>query len=82
MACAGSHSLACMLTGEVYAFGDNRFGQLGYLPPGGAELHAKIARQKHDGAAHLWWPTQVDPLRVHHVRTVSASDRHSLVLAA
>jgi alpha-tubulin suppressor-like RCC1 family protein len=83
VACAGTHSLALARTGETYAFGSNRFGQLGYLPPGGRErASSKVKLTKHDGVSNLWEPTRIDPLRVHHVRYISTSDRHSMVIAA
>ena len=53
---------------QVYSFGSNRFGQLGYLPPGGREkANEKIQLSKYDGLSNLFEPTRIVPLRVHHV---------------
>jgi len=83
VACAGNHSITLSRTGEVYAFGSNRFGQLGYVPPGGlAKVQEKVKLQDFDGVSNLFEPTRVAPLRVHHVRYVSTSDRHTMVIAA
>jgi len=83
VACAGTHSLALTRSGETFAFGSNRFGQLGYLPPGGRERASeKMKLHEKDGVGNLWEPTRIDPLRVHHVRYIATSDRHSMVIAA
>jgi len=83
VAAAGNHTLALMKTGEVYAFGSNRFGQLGYLPPGARDkLSAKVQLHSLDGVPNFWDPTRIHALRVHHVRYIATSDRHSMVIAA
>lgn len=88
VAAAACHSLALTRKGEVYAFGDNSSGQLGFSPDGGraavaaAPLGARSDTQAEQGVQCLWEPTKIQPLGIYKVRMISTAEMHSVVLAA
>lgn len=95
VAAASCHSLALARSGEVYAFGENSYGQLGFPPAGAGLQSAKLARSVQqrkkaeidapymhaEGVANLWLPTRVLPLGLYRVRSVATADMHTLALA-
>jgi alpha-tubulin suppressor-like RCC1 family protein len=94
---AANHSLALSRNGEVFGFGSNTFGQLGYPPSGDAEHDRSGAispqrRQRDDeqdvprllstGTDTLWAPTHIKALAQYHIRVVTTADTHTIVLAS
>jgi len=88
VAAAACHSLALTRRGEVYAFGDNTSGQLGFSPDGGrAAVAAASLGARSDPAAELavkclWEPTKIQPLSIYQIRMITTAEMHSVVLAA
>lgn len=93
VAAAACHSLALTKIGEVYTFGDNSCGQLGFSPEGSARGPAfagatRAAKERDNPRAHgegltrLWKPERVVGLSMYNVRSISTAEMHSAVLAA
>merc|ERR1712151_27960 len=96
VAAAACHSLALARSGEVYSFGENSYGQLGFPPEGAGlqshgEARSTLQRKKAEigqpslhaeGVARLWLPTRVLNLGLYHVRSIATADMHTIALAA
>eukprot|EP00386_Alphamonas_edax_P013636 GDKI01042088.1.p1 GENE.GDKI01042088.1~~GDKI01042088.1.p1 ORF type:complete len:486 (+),score=80.56 GDKI01042088.1:1-1458(+) len=80
---ASSHSLALAETGEVYAFGDNSHGQLGFLPPHSSKF-AGVDPLKLVGSAHgqecLTEPTIINALNFVHTSFVATAPTHTICM--
>jgi len=93
VAAASCHSLAVTRAGEVYAWGDNSYGQLGFAKegsPGPVTLQQQQSRALAEvdasrafagGVARVWVPTRVVCLAKYRVQAVATADMHSLALA-
>jgi len=96
VAAASCHSLVVTRVGEVYAFGDNTYGQLGFLRE--SSDRAPVVSMEREGATRaaremdkpasnskgvgkVWAPERVVCLSSYHIRTVSTADQHTLALA-
>lgn len=96
VAAAASHSLAVTRAGEVFAFGDNSFGQLGFPPEGEGKTESgprstqrsRLAREVDkprahaEGVARLWLPARIVGLARYRVRAISTAEMHTVVLAS
>mmetsp|Transcript_45942 Transcript_45942/g.121912 ORF Transcript_45942/g.121912 Transcript_45942/m.121912 type:complete len:519 (-) Transcript_45942:59-1615(-) len=96
VAAASCHSLALARSGEVYSFGENSYGQLGFPPAGAGVPSAGVARTVQqrkkaeidapylhaEGVDRLWLPTRVLNLGLYRVRSIATADMHTLALAA
>lgn len=98
VAAAANHSLALSKNGEVFSFGSNTFGQLGYPSngnPDGENTSGGISpsrRQRQDemdmpralssGTDSLWAPTHIKALSMYHIRVLATADTHTIVLAS
>merc|ERR1719253_2108714 len=96
VAAAACHSLARARSGEVYSFGENSYGQLGFPPAGAGIQTSGVARSvlqrkkaeidapylHSEGVARLWLPTRILNLGLYRVRSIVTADMHSLALAA
>eukprot|EP00928_Gymnodinium_smaydae_P071504 TRINITY_DN55061_c0_g1_i1.p1 TRINITY_DN55061_c0_g1~~TRINITY_DN55061_c0_g1_i1.p1 ORF type:complete len:1219 (+),score=254.23 TRINITY_DN55061_c0_g1_i1:318-3974(+) len=88
VAAAACHSLALTRDGEVFAFGDNSYGQLGFLPEGrgNAGQSTRATREvdaphaNKDGVGRIWTPERVVGLSLFHVRAVATAEMHSIAL--
>jgi len=95
---AANHSLALSKNGEVFSFGSNTFGQLGY-PPGGSvdddnsgappspnrrqrDDEVDMPRALSTGTNRLWAPTHIKALGMYHIRVLATADTHTIVLAS
>jgi len=85
---AACHSLAVTRAGEVYAWGDNTYGQLGFLPEGAASGQARAISEADvpqafasRGVARVWVPTRIVGLGMYRIQAAATADMHSLVLA-
>jgi len=92
---AACHSLAITRVGEVYSWGDNSHGQLGFPPEGAAGVNAAVDNPatrnrtlaamdapRSSGVGRLWIPSRIVALSLYKVRRASTADTHTLVLAA
>jgi alpha-tubulin suppressor-like RCC1 family protein len=95
---AANHSLALSKNGEVFSFGSNTFGQLGYPSSGDSENDtsggpmSSSRRQRQDemdmpralssGTNSLWTPTHIKALGMYHCRVLATADTHTIVLAS
>lgn len=86
---AACHSLAVTRAGEVWAWGDNTYGQLGF-PPEGSSAHqpARVIAEADvpqafaaRGVARVWVPTRIVGLGMYRIQAAATADMHSLVLA-
>lgn len=85
VAAAANHSLALNRSGDVYAFGNNSFGQLGFLPKGSKveqDPRLEASRTPGDGLAAVWSPLRVKALSFFTVQIISTADTHTIVLAS
>eukprot|EP00929_Paragymnodinium_shiwhaense_P038697 TRINITY_DN20421_c0_g1_i1.p1 TRINITY_DN20421_c0_g1~~TRINITY_DN20421_c0_g1_i1.p1 ORF type:complete len:1234 (+),score=284.39 TRINITY_DN20421_c0_g1_i1:167-3868(+) len=96
VAAAACHTLALSRLGEVYAWGENAYGQLGFnaegrgMPvastanglPGRTIREVDKPRAHIEGVARLWLPERVVSLSLWKIRAISTGVMHSLALAA
>lgn len=96
VAAAAFHSFALTRLGEVFGFGDNTYGQLGFVPEGRRQrgatgesgtLGTRAAREVDaprlhaEGVARLWLPERIVGLGRWQITAVSTAEMHSLALA-
>jgi len=89
VAAAACHSLAVTRAGEVYAWGDNTYGQLGFPREGSSSQQPTHVVAEADvprafaarGVARVWVPTRIVGLATHRIQAATTADMHSLVLA-
>merc|ERR1712139_49470 len=81
---AANHTLALNASGDVYGFGSNSFGQLGFLPPQntGVPIMQNELRTPGDRQAAIFSPLRVKGLSFFTVRLISTGDTHTLALAS
>ena len=79
IAAGAAHSLALTTSGAVYAWGDNRFGQVGVTTFVGPSAEVCVAG---DGSAHPCARTPVMVPGITNARAVAAGPQHSLALGA
>lgn len=78
IAAAENHSVAVTENGQVWAWGSNRFGQLGIV---NANNQASLSTNNTTATCVLV-PRRVDGLKDVHIRTVAAGERHSVALSS
>ena len=84
IAAAENHSLCVTSEGAVYAFGSNRFGQLGYSSSGsGTGSSATDNTKAGESASRCCLPRRVDDLWKKHILCISvaAGEKHSVALS-
>lgn len=96
VAAASCHSLAITRKGQVYAWGENSHGQLGFLPDTSKQIAAvrdslqsptqhtrdrDQPRRHTHGVDRLWKPERINSISNYTVRAVSTGEMHSLILA-
>ena len=88
IAAAENHSLAVVQGGQTYAWGSNRFGQLGIsISPttttsGSMQHHKKQSAQTTSSScSSSFVPRRIDDLKDVNIRAVAAGERHSVALS-
>ena len=85
IAAAENHSLCCTSDGAVYAFGSNRFGQLGYSSTGSASSGGAAGKKcaTDESVSRCALPRRVDDLWKKNVLCISvaAGEKHSVALS-
>ena len=87
IAAAENHSLAVTQQGHVYAWGSNRFGQLGMELSSSSSSSSSYSNNSHSTADHpstscVLVPRRVDDLKDVFVRAIAAGEKHSVALSS
>jgi alpha-tubulin suppressor-like RCC1 family protein len=84
VAAAENHSLCVTREGHVYAWGSNRFGQLGDATAagGGSSTGNKSSREISSATGGRSLPRRVEDLKHHPCVAVAAGERHSVALTS